>query len=133
MLPSTPESPTASMPRCAQCRENVSIDLSGEDHLRHFERGVVSDAAAFDDRLFDAELLCQLAQLLAAAMDHADANADLVQQRQLFRQRGQVFLILRDLAGEFDDKRLALEALNVRQRLAQEIETELIVDGRMVI
>ncbi len=62
-------------------------------------------------------------------MHDADANANLVQQCQFFRERDKIFLILRDLSREFDDKRLSLEALNVRQRLAQEIETELIVDS----
>jgi hypothetical protein len=36
-----------------------------------------------------------------------------MQQRQLFSQRDQVFMILGDLAGEIDDKCLALEALDL--------------------
>jgi hypothetical protein len=66
--------------------------------------------------------------LFAAAVHDADANADLVQQRQALRERDQVFVVFGDFAGEFDDKRLPLEALNVRQRFAQEIETKLVVD-----
>ena len=74
----------------------------------------------------------QFAQLLAAAMDDADANADLMQQRQLLGQRDQVIVILGDLARKFDDKRLALETLDVRQRLAQEIEAQLVADFSLV-
>src|SRR6185503_4345740 len=99
--------------------QNVGIDLAGKDHLCHFECGVVSNAAALDNRLFDTELLCQIAQLLAATVNDTDANADLVQQRELFRERDQIFMDLRDLAGEFDDKRLSLEALDIRQRFAE--------------
>jgi hypothetical protein len=49
-----------------------------------------------------------------------------VYQGELFRQRPQANAIFSDLAGQFDDKCLALEPLNVRQRLAQEIEPQLI-------
>ena len=102
-----------------KCSKDVGIDLSGKDHLRHFERRVVSDATAFDDRLLDTEFVGELAQLFAAAVNDADANADLMQQRQLLRQRDQVFLALCDLTRELDDKRVSLKALNVRQGLAQ--------------
>ena len=75
------------MPRLTQCRENVSIDFAGENHLRHFQRRVVGYAPAFDDRLLDAQFFRQFAELFAAAMDNADTNSDLMQQGQLFRQR----------------------------------------------
>jgi hypothetical protein len=102
-----------------QCGQDVGVDLAGKDHLCHFECGVVGNTAPFDNRLFDAELLCEVAQLLAAAVNDADANTDLVQEGQLLGERDQIFLILRDFAREFDDKRLSLEALDIRQRLAQ--------------
>ncbi len=56
----------------AQSRQNVDVDFSGKNHLGHLQRGVVSHAAAFDDRLLDAHARGQFAQLLAAAVDHAD-------------------------------------------------------------
>ena len=75
------------MPRCRSAARMSVLICAGEDHLRHFQRRVVSHATAFDDRLLDAHLRSQFAELLAAAVDDADANADLMQQRQLFRER----------------------------------------------
>jgi hypothetical protein len=36
------------------------IDFPGKNHLGHLQRIVVSHAAAFNDCLFDPQLLCQL-------------------------------------------------------------------------
>ena len=69
-----------------QGREDVSIDLAGKDHLGHFQRRVVRDPAPFDNRLGNAHLRSQLAQLLAPTMYDAKTNADLMHQRELFRQ-----------------------------------------------
>src|ERR1043165_9960534 len=99
--------------------QNVCVDFSGENHLGHLQGIVVGDAAAFNDRLFDAHFFSKLAQLLAAAVDDTDANADLVKQRQLFAQRNQAVTIFRHLARELDVKSLAFEALNVRQSFAE--------------
>src|SRR6266404_1848925 len=63
-------------------------------------------------------------------MNDTDANAYLVQQRQLFGQRVEVVVILGGFTRKLYDKCLALEALNVGQCLAQQIEAELIVDFR---
>src|SRR2546423_6002082 len=117
----------------AKCCQNVSIYLPGKDHLCHFERGVVSDPASFDDRLFDAEFVRELAQLFAATMNDADANASLVEQRQLLRQRNQVLMTFCNFAGEFYDKRVSFKALNVRQRFPQEIQAKLIVNRWMCL
>src|SRR6185503_14693096 len=45
----------------SQCRENVCVDLSGEDHLCHVERGVVSNATTLNDGLLDSQLPGELA------------------------------------------------------------------------
>ena len=37
-----------------QRRENVGIDLAGENHLGHFQRRIISDPPPFDDGLLDA-------------------------------------------------------------------------------
>src|SRR4029079_10529844 len=97
-----------------ECCEDVGVNLAGKDHLCHFECSVVSNAPAFDNRLFDAEFLSEIAQLLAAAVNDADTNTNLMQKRQLLGERDQIFMVLRDLPREFDDKRLSLEALNIR-------------------
>ena len=112
-----------------QCRENVGIDLAGKNHLRHFERRVIGYAPAFDDCLFDAELFREVTELLAATVNNADTNADLMKESQLFRERSEVVVILRHFAGQLDDKRLALKALNVRQRFAKQVESELVSIG----
>ena len=110
---------TAMTKRC----QDVGVNFSGEDHLRHFQRVVVSDATAFDDCLLDAEFFRQFAQLFPAAMNDADSNADLLKQGQFFAQRDQSIAIFRHFAREFHDERLAFEALNVRQRFTQKVET----------
>jgi hypothetical protein len=61
-------------------------------------------------------------------MHDAETYADLMNQRQLFSERSQVPGIFCDLAGQFDDEGFALKPLNVGQSLAQQIESELIVD-----
>src|ERR1041385_182255 len=112
-------------PAMTQCGEDVCVDLAGKDHLRHFERFVVCNAAPLDDYLLDTHLLCQFAQLLAATVNDADANPDLMKEGEFFAQRNQMIAILSDFAGELNDERLPLEALNVRQRFTQEIESQL--------
>ncbi len=97
-----------------QRREDVGVDLSRENHLGHLQGRIVGDAPAFDDRLLNAHPRGEFAQLLAAAMDHADSYANLMQQGQLFRQRTQVFSIFGRLSGKLDDKSLTLKALDVR-------------------
>src|SRR5262249_21928406 len=67
-----------------KCGKNVCVDLAGEDHLRHFERRIISHSATVNDRLFDAHLLGEFAQLFAAAVDHTNANTDLMKQCKLF-------------------------------------------------
>src|SRR5205807_744558 len=103
----------------------IRINFSDEDHLGHFQRVVVSDATAFDDCLLDAEFFRQFAQLFPAAMNDADSNADLLKQSQFFAQRDQSIAIFRDFAREFHDERFPFEALNIRQRFTQEVETQL--------
>src|SRR6185436_15519524 len=97
----------------------VGVDLAGKDHLRHLQRSVVRYATSFDDRLFDTEFGGEFAQLFASAMHGADANSDLVQQGKLFGERREILVVFGDFAGKLDDKRVSLEALDVRQRFAQ--------------
>src|ERR1041385_1644806 len=110
-------------PAMTQCGEDICVDLAGEDHLRHLERFVICNAAPLDDCLLDSHLLGEFAQLLAATMNDADANSDLMKESEFFAQRNQMIAILGDFAGELDDKGLPLEALNVRQRFTQEVES----------
>ena len=70
-----------------QRRQNVSVDCAGKDHFGHFQSVIISHPAAFDDRLLDAQFFCQVAELLATAMNNTDANAYLVKQGELFTQR----------------------------------------------
>ena len=61
-------------------------------------------------------------------MYHAQAYANLVHQGEFFSQRDQSSVIFRDFAGQLYNERLALEAPNVRQRFAQEVEAQLIAN-----
>src|SRR2546423_14021783 len=58
--------------------ENVCINLSGEDHLCHFQRVIIRNAANFNNSLFDAELLSEIGQLLSTTVNDANPNADLM-------------------------------------------------------
>ena len=55
-------------------------------------------------------------------MHHADVDTDLMKQRQLFGNRSEILAVLGYFTGQFDNKSLSLEALYVRQRLAQQIQ-----------
>src|SRR5256885_7810870 len=78
-------------------RENVGIDLAGEDHFGHFQSRVVSNPAAFDNGLLDAHLRGQITQLLSTAVHDAETNTDLMQQGELFGERHQAIVIFSDL------------------------------------
>ena len=108
--------------------QNVSVDFARKDHLRHLQGLVICNATALDDGLLDTHLLSQFSQLFSAAMNDADSDANLMQQSKFFRQRNQACVIFGDFAGEFDDERFAFEALDVRQRLAQKIKSQLIAN-----
>jgi hypothetical protein len=128
-----PRQPNRFHASVTQGGENVRVDLAREDHLRHLQRRIIRHAPAVDDGLLHAHLHGQFRQLFSAAVNHAGAYPDLMQQGQFFGERRQILRVISRLAGQFDDERLALEALNVRQRLAQKIETELgcIIEPRL--
>ena len=109
-------------------RKNVGVDLAGKNHLRHLQCVIVSYAPAFDDRLLDAQFFGQVAELLAPAVDNADANAHLVNQGELFAQRDQPVMIFGNFAGKLNNERLSFEALNVGQCFTQKVQTQLAVD-----
>ena len=112
-----------------QCCKNVCIYLSGKNHLRHFQRCVIGYTTAFNDRLFDAEFFREVTKLFAAAVNNADADSYLMKESQLFRERSEVVVILRHFTGQLDDKRVTLKTLNVRERFAEQVESELVIDS----
>src|SRR4029077_4573489 len=105
-----------------QGREYLCVDFSAKDHLCQVERVVVSNPAAADHRLSDAEFLGEFVKLLAASMYHAHPYTDLMKQSELFGKRHQVVFVLGYLAGKLYDKSLALKFLNIRKRLPQEVQ-----------
>src|SRR5690606_5793787 len=96
-----PDRVDAAMP---QMRQDLRIDLSAKDHFRQVESFVVRDAAAFDNGLCDAQFLRQFAELFPAAVNDAQAYADLMDQGEFFGKRGQIFGVFRDFARKFNDK-----------------------------
>ena len=93
--------------------------------VAHLKLASLSTAARrdVDYRLLDAQLRSEFAQLLTTTMNDADANSNLMQQRQLFSKRCEIVGIFRNFPRQFYDKRLPLEALDVGQRFAKEIKT----------
>jgi len=104
--------------------------IAGENHLRHFKGCVIGYAPAFNDCLFDAKFFREVTELLATTVNNADTNSHLMQERQLFRERSEVVVILRHFTGQLDDKRVTLKTLNVGQRFAEQVESELVIDSR---
>ena len=89
----------------AQGRENLDGDLAREDHLDDLERVVVGDAPAVDEPRLQPQPLGELCRLRAASVDRRDADPDLVEERDLLRQRVQVPRVLRHLPRDLDDER----------------------------
>ncbi len=105
--------------------ENVCIYLARKNHLCHFQSVVVGHASAFDDCLLDAQLPGQIAQLFPAPVDYTDTNANLMQQSKFFAERDQPIMVFGDFTRKLNDKSLAFKALDVRQRFAQEVQSQL--------
>ena len=68
MTPLAPCSPNAGTPSAAQRRDQIDVELPGDDHLHDVERRLVGDAPAADDGRFDPEALRQRRRLRAAAV-----------------------------------------------------------------
>src|SRR5204862_3920279 len=112
-------------PSMTQRSENIRIYLARKNHLRHFQSIVIGHPATFNDCLLDAQLPGQIAQLFSSAMNDANSNADLMQQSKLFAERDQPVMVFGDFTRKLNDKSLAFKALDIRQRLAQEIQSQL--------
>ena len=65
--------------------------------------------------------MSQFSELLSAAVDDANADANLMQQGQFFGKRDQHSLVFSHFAGKLGDKSLSLETLNIWQGLTKQV------------
>jgi hypothetical protein len=95
------------------------VERAAEDHLDHLERGVVGDPHASFEPGGDAEPVEQRGDLLAAAVDHHDVDADPRQEDHILGEALAQGRVLERGAADLDHDPPATELLDERQRLDQ--------------
>ena len=99
--------------------EYLSVHEAVEHHARDFHRFLVGHAPACNHARCDAERFLNLRQLRTAAVDKHDANAHLVQNRNLLDERTCCGGIAENATTRLDDEHLALVHADVRRGAAQ--------------
>src|SRR5690606_33641282 len=87
-----------------QMREYFRVDLPAKYHFCEVQGFVVRDAAAFDNRLDDAEFLREFAELFSAAVNDAQPDPNLVDQSQFLGKRCEICGIFGHFSRKFYDK-----------------------------
>ena len=119
--PSCPVSPTALPPCWLMQVDDVLVDLAAEHHLDHVHGLVVGDAHALDELALLADALQQLVDLRAAAVHHHRIHAHQLEQHHVARERSLQRCVGHGVAAVLDDDGLVVEALDVGQRLGQDL------------
>src|SRR5678816_1825613 len=91
----------------SKCGKDLGIDLSAKDHLGEVQRVVVRNSPTLDHRLNDPKLLGEFRQLFTAAMNHANANTNLVQKRELLCERNEDRFVFCNLSRKLNDECLS--------------------------
>ncbi len=101
--------------------DDLLVDLAAEDHLHHVHGFGVGDAHALDEAGFLAHGLQNLADLRPAAVDHHRVEADVFHQDDVLGEALLEPLLDHGVAAVLDDDGLVVEALDVGQRLHQDV------------
>ena len=104
-----------------QERDDLLVDLSDQDLLDDVHRGRVGDAHAAHEARGDALRLERRVDLRAAAVHDHRAHAVVLEERDVLREGVLQLLVLHRVAAVLDDHHLAREALNVGQRLEEDV------------
>ena len=99
--------------------EDLSVHEAIEHHAGDFDGFLVRHATSCDHLRLDAERLLDLRELRPAAMHEHDANADLMQDRDLLDELARRFRIAENTAARLDDEHLAFVHADVRRGAAQ--------------
>src|SRR5690606_21062200 len=99
--------------------ENLRVHQAVEHHAGDFHRLLVGHSPARHHVRRDAETFLDLRQLRSATVHQHDADADLVQDRDLLDQRARGLHVAKHTAARLDDEHLALVHANVRGGAAQ--------------
>ena len=126
--PSCPVRPTA-LPPCWLMSPTISWLSSPSTISTTFITLVVGDAHALPELALDAHLLQQVADLRAAAVHDHRVHADQLQHHDVAREARLERGLGHRVAAVLDDDRLVVEALDVGQRLGQDLRLEGGVDG----
>ena len=105
----------------ADLRGDVFVQLAGQHHLHDLHRRVVGDAQAVVERALHAHAPQHGVDLRTAAVHEDRVDADIFQQRHVLEDLLRQLLVLHRVAAVLDDDRLAPQALDIRQRLDEDV------------
>ena len=106
-------------PELAAQRQQPRVDEAVQHHAGRVDRRVVGDAAALHHARLDAEPRGDLVELRPAAVHQHDADAEVVQDRDLLDERAHRRGLAERAAAGLDHEDLALVHVDVRRRAAQ--------------
>ena len=96
------------------------VHLAAEHHLDHVHGRGVRHPHALDELALPAELLQQVVDLRSAAVHHHRVHADELKQYYVVSEALLQRAVGHGVAAELDDDGLAVETLDIRQRLAED-------------
>jgi hypothetical protein len=108
--------------------DDFLVELA-QHHLDHVHHVLVGDAHALAKLALDAHLLQQIADLRPAAVDDDGVHPDELQHHDVAGESGLEMRLDHRVAAVFDDDRLVVEALDVRQRLGENLRLDGGIDG----
>ena len=100
--------------------DDLGVDLAVEHHLRDLDRLRIRHAQAGDEGRLLADLLEEARDLRAAAVHDDGADADVLHQRDVLHDLLLEVLVDHRIAAVLDDDGLAIEFLDVGQRLDED-------------
>jgi len=100
--------------------DDLLVHLAAEHHLDHVHRLGIGDAHALHELALLAELGEHAFDLRPAAVHDHRVHADQLQQHHVMREAALELIVDHGVAAELDDDRLAVEALDIRQRLGED-------------
>ncbi len=108
--------------------DDLLIELA-QHHLDDVHHALVGDAHALAELALDAHLLQQVADLRAAAVHDDGVHADELQHHDVAREARLQLRLDHRVAAVLDDDRLVVKALDVGQRLGEDLRLHGGIDG----
>ena len=110
--------------------DDLLVHLPAEHHLDDVHRLRIGHPHALDEFAFLADALQQVVDLRAAAMNDDGIHPDQLEQHDVAREAFLQLLVGHGVAAVLDDDRLAVETLDVRERLREDARFDVRIDGR---